>query len=291
LYQTCNIPFRLRRMQYVDFTGTYEKGLANLLRSLELGQATPPPQPAEEPVAPGPTSIRKTEPSPQPKQPVSPPVIPAREPVTPTPDISPPPVRPEPSVSGMSPGKLVAAGVVAFVLLIMVWLIFRSSNPSPSAKSNPTSQVSQPSESQGAREPAQVPPPATGETAPPAARVLRTWLGSFLTAEQGPSVDALRPFFDQTVSPYYSLATADWNDIAKDKQSYFDRFPSIQYRLDGQPTYTPHSSTEGTIEFQMSFSATRKDGKVLTGSSIISLEVRGDFGQWTIAGVTERKLH
>lgn len=36
LYQKCAIPFRLRRVQYVDFSSSYEEGFAELLRTLGL---------------------------------------------------------------------------------------------------------------------------------------------------------------------------------------------------------------------------------------------------------------
>lgn len=39
LYRECTIPFRLRRVQYVDFRQTYERGLQQLLRVLAHGQA------------------------------------------------------------------------------------------------------------------------------------------------------------------------------------------------------------------------------------------------------------
>jgi hypothetical protein len=40
LHKQCTIPFRLRRVQHVDFTTDYEKGFAELLRALRLEQST-----------------------------------------------------------------------------------------------------------------------------------------------------------------------------------------------------------------------------------------------------------
>lgn len=40
LYQKCAIPFRLRRVQYVDFSPGYEEAFAELLRALGLEQPT-----------------------------------------------------------------------------------------------------------------------------------------------------------------------------------------------------------------------------------------------------------
>lgn len=41
LYQDCEVPFRLRRLQYVDFRKDYEVGLRNLLRTLATKEALP----------------------------------------------------------------------------------------------------------------------------------------------------------------------------------------------------------------------------------------------------------
>lgn len=40
LYQECAIPFRLRRVQYVDFRSGYEDGFAELLKALGIEQPT-----------------------------------------------------------------------------------------------------------------------------------------------------------------------------------------------------------------------------------------------------------
>jgi hypothetical protein len=46
LLRPCAIPFRLRRVQYVDLTANYETGFSHLLRALCLGQPLPPLAPA-----------------------------------------------------------------------------------------------------------------------------------------------------------------------------------------------------------------------------------------------------
>ncbi len=40
LFRKCNIPFRLRRLQYVDFTANYDAGLAELLGAIKVQQKT-----------------------------------------------------------------------------------------------------------------------------------------------------------------------------------------------------------------------------------------------------------
>jgi TIR domain len=46
LLHSCTIPFRLRRVQYIDFTADYQTGFAQLLRALRIDQPSPPRAPA-----------------------------------------------------------------------------------------------------------------------------------------------------------------------------------------------------------------------------------------------------
>lgn len=47
LYKTCKMPFRLRRIQQVDFTADFNKGMKRLLSDLGLAQSAKQPQPAQ----------------------------------------------------------------------------------------------------------------------------------------------------------------------------------------------------------------------------------------------------
>src|SRR5215813_6218974 len=53
LLRSCAIPFRLRRVQYVDLTASYETGFSQLLRALRLDQPLHPVQPAAPQEPPG----------------------------------------------------------------------------------------------------------------------------------------------------------------------------------------------------------------------------------------------
>jgi hypothetical protein len=46
LLHSCTIPFRLRRVQYINFTTDYQTGFAQLLRALRIDQPLPPRAPA-----------------------------------------------------------------------------------------------------------------------------------------------------------------------------------------------------------------------------------------------------
>jgi hypothetical protein len=68
VYKTCEIPFRLRRLQQVDFTSDYSTGLLALTKAFELSPGPtlePPPLPPAEPPEPpgppvGPTRLRSS---------------------------------------------------------------------------------------------------------------------------------------------------------------------------------------------------------------------------------------
>ena len=45
LYRSCDIPFRLRRIQYIDFTASYETGFSQLLRALHVEHSSSAPTP------------------------------------------------------------------------------------------------------------------------------------------------------------------------------------------------------------------------------------------------------
>jgi hypothetical protein len=45
LLRSCAIPFRLRRVQYINLTANYETGFSHLLRALRLGQPLQPSAP------------------------------------------------------------------------------------------------------------------------------------------------------------------------------------------------------------------------------------------------------
>jgi len=246
LHKPCEVPFRLRRTQYADFTAGYEKGLAALLRALGVEQASPP-QPEHRTPSPPPPREPQAAAFPQP----------AREPVVVAPPIAAP-----------GPGKRISRGAwigIAIGVLVLVAILWNSISPKPrSDVSNTPAKVS----------------PLDG-----------FWLDRFLSAEEGPSTEALRPFFDDTVSPYYGMASAGWWQIAQDKQAYFARFPHIAYDLVGDPTYQSESATSGKIEFITDYKETQADGRTLSGRTQMFLAVRYVDGNWKITAITERKVH
>ena len=56
LYQKCNVPFRIRRFQHIDFTGSYENALHKLLSNLKLEKHTK--DSPSKPISSEPSSVR-----------------------------------------------------------------------------------------------------------------------------------------------------------------------------------------------------------------------------------------
>lgn len=269
LYKPCEVPFRLRRTQYADFTVSYEEGLAALLRALEVEPLSPSAQPP--PLAP-PPKVEKIETA----------VKRAPDPITSggtkgTDDAKP----------WISRGKLVA-GLVGLVLLgIIIWWA-NTRNPSKDSRGSLNSLTETTANLDGKTKASGG---GAGTTAQATPRPSAAWVRDFLVAEQGPSTDALRPFFDDVVSPYYRIQSVGWAEIAEDKRSYFQRFPAINYTLVGEPSYHARSQDDGELEFEIDYSETRSDGKQLEGRTRMSLSVRSVAGQWKIASITEQKVY
>ena len=159
------------------------------------------------------------------------------------------------------------------------------STPAPSAEAASTpvkTQDAPPSSTVSTR--ADAPSVATGETMRPD---LLPWLREFVEAFQGPSADSLQPFFEDAVSPYYTLDSASWADIAKDKQAYFVRFPRIRYQLLSW-RHAPQADGTEEIEYDLQYSEVRKDGHPANGVSHEWAKVRLEDGRWKITGIRER---
>ena len=116
------------------------------------------------------------------------------------------------------------------------------------------------------------------------------WVTQFLRASEGPDVDRLRTYFDDVVSPYYSLPSARWDVIENDKRNYFLRFPTIHYALVGQPTRAAGLSGGDVLEFEFEYTTVRNDGQTMNGRSHITMNLSSVDGRWRIAGISERKV-
>jgi hypothetical protein len=101
-------------------------------------------------------------------------------------------------------------------------------------------------------------------------------------------VENLRAYYAESVTPYYTIPNATWADIEQDKQAYFKHFPQIQYDL-ASWTHTPQADGSEDLDFEVQYSATRKDGTVASGVSHQWANVRFEDGAWRITGIRNLK--
>ena len=99
---------------------------------------------------------------------------------------------------------------------------------------------------------------------------------------------SLRQYFDETVAPYFSRPNANWAFIEKDRKYFSRRFPVIHYTLVGEPVEKALPDGGKVLDFDQQYSGVRIDGKVVQGTSHLTVELRFADGQWKIAGIHER---
>jgi len=310
LYRKCDIPLRLRRVQYIDVQADYDAGLQRILTQLQTHQkniGSSPPQPprattaewdmAQARAAAHAREREEAEKAAQERL--------AREAAErqaaaheqrhvqeqrANQTHTPAPPRTVPASAQPAPSKKWLPWAIggSVVLILLIALIatqsHKSSNtqqpdtsttttaPAPSPKAQPASTGSTATSDQQ--------PPSTGTARPD----LHQWLQDAMNASQGPSVEPLRDFFDDTVSPYYSFSSVGWNEIAADKRAYFTRFPEIHYQLLSWK-HTPQSDGSEEIECDVQYYEIRKDGVAARGVTHSQMTVRLKDGHWKIAGI------
>jgi hypothetical protein len=319
LYRDCKIPLRLRRLQYIDLRTDYQAGLAEIRKMLEVDQQSETsPSSAREPQAEAAGLLeregakageqaaraahahvaqeriaRDNDERPEreriaqqsrereaiaPQQPVSD-------------DAAKTPERPRRKFR-ITVGIAVA---VSFSVVVLVWIGNVSRSHQPLAAQPSESAVS-PASGRNADLPDVKPPsPSSSQVevnkgAPAGSTTLnaREWIAKVLKASEGPSVDDLLPFYDTTVSPYFSQPHATWADIAKDKQAYFKHFPRIEYTLMDAPREFPQSDGSINVEYDIQYSNLRSDGVIVHGTSHAWASLRQIDGKWKITGISER---
>jgi hypothetical protein len=182
---------------------------------------------------------------------------------------------------------ILALGLCAGILSV---LATRSSDAAKIGSAGTSANAKSPSV--GADTGAVSPEPEKSVTPPPqqakeAAPDTTEWLKEYFRVSAGGSVSALRPFFEDTVSPYYGLPNADWAAIVEDKGNFFRRFPTIQYSLVGEPREQRPSEDRAVLEADMAFANVRQDGRSLKGTSHLLIELHLVEGQWKISGIRE----
>ncbi len=140
LIRACDIPLRLRRVQYIDFTAGYDKGFSQLVRALGIEQPAQPTEPtaAQEPVVPDSTAPLKAKPTEplahekQAPQEVEEPLLPkVSEPTPRAPDHSRPTgveTRKAPSMSQKTK-VLAAVCIVALITIVSIVVFLKYRQP------------------------------------------------------------------------------------------------------------------------------------------------------------------
>jgi hypothetical protein len=291
LFQQCAIPFRLKRLQYVDFTGDHEAAMRELLAALPLVEA------AAAPVSPSPS------PSPSPAPP-------PREPRQPQPGAiaglaTPPPA----SLKGRRLLKPLAIGASTVVLVVAVYGVLsqRPSVPAidedlpPAAAGNPSpasDAVARPPEPTVAAARTAL-PAATAVTSPPppapAAGLpddrLRDFVDRYLAAQSRASAADLLPFYADRVD-FYDQRGVGHDSILKDKSAYYKRWPDVQMQLAGSVQIDRSTGKDSyALAYPVRYavkSAARADGR--SGMAREELVVREIDGRLLIVAQRERIL-
>ena len=201
------------------------------------------------------------------------------------------PIPPEPPTGTPAWMKMAAAAAGVVIVALVLYFATRPKQPEvvihkPEVKTEPYNQPSGERAATG-----NVEHPRERRPPEPTSQPGTEWVNQFLTAWEGPSVTPLRPYFDDTVSPYFGIPTATWADIAKDKRYYYNRFPTLHYTLVGEPTYSMQQEGQGILEYTSRYSAIRKDGQAVDGTERVTVNLRSVYGQWKITGMKGQNLH
>lgn len=314
LYRKCDIPFRLRRVQYIDVQTDYEGGLQKILTQLQVHQKTasgPAAQDTRATTAEWETAqaraaaqAHEREQAEKAAQLRAAQERIAREEAERraqyeraqqaqsraaaaqgVPFGAVPPVRPASSKKWVI---WAAGGAFIFLVLLIAAISNLAAHKNPDIQQpspNTSAAATIPSSSETQPAPARSVPTGDQPSSTEAARPdLHQWLLEMLNASQGPAVGPLKSFFDDTVSPYHSLSSANWSEIAADKQAYFNRFPEIHYQLLFW-RHTPQPDGSEQIECDVQYNEVRNDGVLAHGVSHFLIAVRLQDGQWKITGI------
>jgi hypothetical protein len=247
LLQSGSIPFRLKRLQYIDFTGDYDDAYRQLALALD---ALSPPRPAasaEEPAQAAPVAPSK--PSVDSRQP-------AREPVTAA------PTRPA-TASGAGAATprrfpqgivylLTALGVLAIGYTLFTTMKLPADVAAPAPVSAPVAQVEPPAQTP-APPVVKAPPPAEPPkpTEPPAAALIadaqvEEFVGRYLAAQNSTNVAELLRFYADRVD-YFDQKGVGKDFILKDKQNFYRRWPTVDNRLTS-PVVVDRTPGDGSVQ-------------------------------------------
>jgi TIR domain len=308
MFTECKLPLRLRRMQYVDVRESYETGVQEILKALHVAQRTADVQASAQRVQAEQAARNQAQDvavraqqarEEQSQQQIQ--AVAAHEQASRMAQLErdrqvaavrqqPPPMS---VLMANAPPKnrkplWIILGVVAVFLLIGGIISAVNDNEkmrSAIPETEDTRAEAVPAAPGSVAQPQSQPQQPAGYNAHDQA--LLNWLNGLIEVSQGPAVGNMMPYYSETVSPYFSIPSAQWPQIAADKQSYFNRFPQVHYRLiSWRHTARPDGSEE--IYYSVHYNAVRQDGVVAQGISYVGMVVQQEGGQWKIIAIQER---
>lgn len=217
LLQPTNIPFRLKRLQYIDFTADFDSAYRQLVAALDH--------------APVSGSMIKPLPAAAPEQ-----SAPAAAPAVQAGPAAPPvamPLPPPPAADAVNarPRSLAAIVVLLMLLLLLLlggaWWLYMKAVPPPIVE-----QAGRPDVVSAAQPtPAAAPTPAAQ---PPAIAdsQLTAFVDAYLRAQNQASATALLDFYGERID-YFDHAGVGRAFVQKDKQAFYARWPQVEYRRVG----------------------------------------------------------
>lgn len=243
LFQECEVPFRLRRLEYVDLRTDFEGKIPQLLEM--LGAA---PRAAGGGVgASGATPVAN----------VASPMVAAER-------AHPVPVEAERAPVARARSKWLPITGAVFVLLVLLGWGWKLAHSSAVSSLRPA--------------------PASGQ---PVSPELLEWARRFVKATEGPDPRDLRPFFADSVQPFFKQPHLDWDGVEKSRQDYYNLFPHTVHTLRGTPTEVTDSNGREILNLDLYYVDTRRDGRVFKGIRPLILNLTKVEGTWKVAGIRE----
>jgi len=275
LLRECNIPFRLRRLQYVDFTADYERALE------ELRSALCDPRPSQREPQGGKTDTKW---EPESVEEAAPDVVQERKGGS---DFSGQTMGNESGI-GRRRGSIVALAVVVAVLVggLYLWSsggekpVVPSSSPPPAAE--PSMQPAKALTPKQTLEPNPLPDAITEAQA-------RDFVHRFIaTSNSGNPTDLLQ-LYDNHVR-YFNEGVVSKDFVLRDKQNYYRRWPNVHNEIvDDIVVVRSASLDSATMSFTISYDVRSPDrGDAKNGMAQDELVVRKVDGDLRITAEQQR---
>ncbi|WP_418318164.1 toll/interleukin-1 receptor domain-containing protein [Piscinibacter sakaiensis] len=219
LLQPTNIPFRLKRLQYIDFTGDFDAAYRQLVAALDhvpVSGSMIKPLPAAQPEASDPAAAPPVQ-----AGPAAPPVA------MPLP---PPPPAAADAVNAR-PRSLAAIVVLLMLLLLLLlggawWLYMKAAPTTPVRPAERPDVV-------GAAQPTPTAAPVPAPQPPTIADAqLTAFVDAYIRAQNQASAAELLDFYGERID-YFDHAGVGREFVQKDKQSFYSRWPQVEYRRSG----------------------------------------------------------